>query len=89
MFMPTIEGAVITEQGVTFAVAIVQPDVLSNRAECDAAVATFAAVFGGLPTIIMAQDAQGVPSYYGRRDLVDFMASVPLDAVSWSRYQVS
>ncbi|HEV2924392.1 MAG TPA: hypothetical protein VGW98_10185 [Solirubrobacteraceae bacterium] len=87
--MPTIEGAIITEQGVTFAVAIVRPSTLNSPPECESAIRAFSAVFGGLPTIIMAQDSQGVPSYYGRRDLVDFMASVPLEAVSWSRYQVN
>jgi hypothetical protein len=34
----------------------------------------------------MAQDAHGTPTYYGRPDIVRFMASVPLAAVPWRKY---
>jgi hypothetical protein len=84
----TIEGAIVEEQGVTFAVAIVRAAVLSSPSQRDEAVVEFSAVFDGLPTILMAQDGQGRRTYYGRNDLVDFMASVPLEAVPWSRFDV-
>lgn len=85
----TIEGAVITEQGVTFAIVIVKPSVLTNHAERDRIQAAFSReLFDGLPVVLMSQDARGVPSYYGRRDLSEFMANVPLDAVPWRRYTV-
>jgi len=87
--MPTFDGSVITEQGVTFAVAIVRSSVLNHPGQRDEAVGVFSAAFDGLPTILMAQDSRGVPTYYGRRDLVDFMADVPPEAVPWSTYQVS
>ena len=81
-----IEGAVIEEQGVTFAIAVVRPTVLNQPATRDQAVVEFSAVFDGLPTVLMAQDSRGVPTYYGRPDIVDFMASVPLKAIPWKRY---
>jgi hypothetical protein len=81
-----IEGAVIKEQGITFAVAVVRPSVLNQPSTRDQAVAEFSEVFDGLPTVLMAQDSRGVPSYYGRPDIVDFMASVPLEAIPWQRY---
>jgi hypothetical protein len=86
--MPTFEGAIIKEQGVTFGVAVVQRAVLQSPTQRDEAVAELSAVLG-VPTVVMAQDSRGTPSYYGRRDLVDFMAGVPLEAVPWRRYQVS
>jgi hypothetical protein len=83
------DGAVITEQGVTFAVAIVKPQVLQNLAQRAEAIGAFSGVFGGLPTILMAQDSGGIPTYAGREDLVNFMASVPLEAIPWQQYTLN
>jgi hypothetical protein len=82
------DGAVIEEQGVTFGVAIVKPHVLNSSTERDEAVAAFEGLFG-VPTILMAQDSHGTPTYFGRTDLVDFMAGVPVEAVPWAEYEVS
>jgi hypothetical protein len=87
--MTRFDGAVIKEPGVTFAVAVVRRPVLDSLSERDEAQAEFAAVFGGLPTVLMAQDANGVPRYYGRSDLVRFLANVPMEAISWSAYSVN
>ncbi len=80
------QGAVIKEQGVTFAVVIVKQHVLDNRYEADQMIAAMRPVFPGLPVILMAQDHQGVPTYYGRKDLSQFMANVPLECVPWADY---
>lgn len=84
--MSNFDGAVVEEQGVEFAIAVVKRSVLSTIGQRDQAQAEFSSVFGGLPTVLMAQDANGVPTYYGRRDLVDFLASVPVDAIPWRQY---
>jgi hypothetical protein len=70
--------AVIREQGVTFAVVSVQEHVLNNSFEADRTIRAFQPAFPGLPVVLMAQDYRGVPTYYGRRTLSEFMASVPL-----------
>jgi len=62
---------------------------LSNMSRRDSLVAQASRVFGGIPTVLMAQDASGRGRYYGRRDIVDFMASVPLSAVPWKRYRLA
>jgi hypothetical protein len=85
----TIEGAVIKEQGVTFAVVIVKEHVLNSPSEADRAIQAFQPIFPGLPVILMAQDYRGVPTYHGRRDISKFMASVPMSRVPWKRYTVS
>ena len=82
------EGAVIREQGVTFAIAVVQRSVLDNAARRDRALQEFHSVFGGIPVVLMAQDAHGVPTWYGRRDLTAFLSNVPLEAIPWQRYSV-
>ena len=83
------EGAVIKEQGVTFAVAIVKRSVLDSPSRREEAARVFSGLFDGLPVVLMAQDSRGVPTYWGRPDLTRFMANVPLEAVPWSEYRVS
>ncbi len=82
----TFEGAVIREQGVTFAVVIVKKHVMDNRLEAQDAIQAFSPLFPGLPLVLMAQDYQGTPSYFGRTDLVRFLSHVPLNAIPWKRY---
>jgi hypothetical protein len=87
--MTHIEGAVIREQGVTFAVVIVRPSVIQNTFEAGRAIQSFQPVFPGMPVVLMAQDSRGNPTYYGRRDLSQFMSRVPLRAVPWKRYTIN
>ncbi len=76
------QGALIKEQGVTFGVVIVQSHVLSNQTEANDLIASFQSqIFGGLPVVLMAQDARRTPTYYGRKDIVAFLARVPLNAI--------
>jgi hypothetical protein len=83
------QGAVIQEQGVTFGIVIVQEHILNEPTRRDALVSEGSRLFGGIPTVLMAQDFQGSPTYYGRSDISRFMASVPLEAVRWKEYTVS
>lgn len=83
------QGAVIKEQGVTFAVAIVKRSVLDTPSRREEAVHAFSGLFDGLPVVLMAQDSRGIPTYWGRQDLSGFMADVPLEAVPWHEYRVS
>lgn len=83
------QGAKITEQGVTFGILIVKSHVLNSPSQRDEMLTHGVRLFGGVPTVLMAQDHRGVPSYYGRQDIVNFMANVPMEAVPWKEYTVS
>lgn len=83
-----IQGAVIKEQGVTFAVVIVKPHVLRNPTAAAEAIQAFTPIFR-VPVVLMAQDSRGTPTYHGRPDIARFMASVPLQAVPWKEYTIS
>ena len=83
------QGAVIKEHGVTFGVLIVKQHILNDPTRRDALVLEGSRLFGGIPTVLMAQDFNGTPTYYGRSDISKFMASVPLEAVPWKEYTVS
>jgi hypothetical protein len=82
------QGAVIREQGVTFAVVVVKKHVIDSNAEAGRAVAAFQPVFPGLPVVLTAQDFRGTLTYYGRPDIARFLASVPLSAIPWKQYTV-
>jgi hypothetical protein len=84
----TFQGAVIREQGVSFAVVIVKKHVIDSSSEASRAIDAFQPVFPGLPVVLMAQDYQGTPTYYGRQDIARFLASVPLEAIPWKQYTV-
>ena len=84
----TFEGAVVKEQGVTFAIVVVKKHVVDDRTRANEAIGSFARVFGNVPTILMAQGAHGTPKYYGRRDIVNFMSKVPVTAIPWKKYTI-
>jgi len=83
------QGSLIKEQGVKFAIAIVKPHVLNNSIEANRVARSFVPVFGFVPVVLMAQDSRGVPTWYGRRDIVNFLKNVPLSAIPWKEYTVN
>ena len=83
------QGAVIREQGQTFAVVIVRPHVIDNLPMAEEAIASFYPVFPGMPIVLMAQNSAGRPTYYGRQDISRFMASVPMRAIPWREYTLN
>jgi hypothetical protein len=83
------DGALIREQGVTFAIAIVRKAVLADRVRASSVAQSFQSAFPGVPIVLMAQDSHGTPTYLGRRDLVQFLAATPLRSIPWRRYTSS
>lgn len=83
------EGALVREQGVTFAVVIVKPHVLNSQSESGRVAAGFQPAFPGTPIVLMAQNHRGAPTYMGRRDLVNFLSRVPVNAIPWKRYSLN
>ena len=71
-----IEGAVLHEQGVNFAVVVVKRHVVDNRTEAQSAIRSFGSIFQGMPILPMAQDSSGCPTYFGRTDIARFMSHV-------------
>ncbi|BBF41967.1 hypothetical protein lbkm_0647 [Lachnospiraceae bacterium KM106-2] len=83
-----IDAAKITEQGVTFAIVVVKRYVLSSS-EKEEIRDSFTQYFGNIPIILMSQDSQGIPTYDGRTDIVDFLVDVPLECIPFSTYTFS
>lgn len=83
------QGAVVREQGVTFAIVIVKKHVLDDRAQANRTVGSFQPAFPGLPVVLMAQDRHVRPTYYGRQDIARFLSDVPMQAIPWREYSVN
>jgi hypothetical protein len=84
----TFDGAIITEQGVTFAVAVVRRGLLNSPSEREQSRVYFQGFFGAVPVVLMEQDANGTPTWFGRPDITRFLQSVPVNAIPWKRYTV-
>ena len=82
------DGAVIEEQGVTFAIVIVKPHILNSPTQIEEVRSSFTPFFPRMPIILMAQNAKGVPTYHGRNDIVKFLANVHPIRIPWKRYTV-
>lgn len=80
------QGAVIREQGLTFAVVVVKKQVIDFRNQADQALGAFQGAFPGMPVVLMAQDSRGRATYYGRQDISKYLASVPVHAIPWREY---
>jgi hypothetical protein len=83
-----VQGAVIREQGQTFAVVVVKSHILQNQTEAAKVIQSFTPVFH-VPVVLMAQDNHGIPTYRGRPDIVKFLASVPFEVIPWKEYTIS
>lgn len=84
-----IQGAVIKEQGVTFAVAIVKHHITSSNHEADKARESLQAYFPGLPLVLASQDSRGTFRYHGRTDLAKFLAAIHPSRIPWKEYTYS
>ena len=86
----TFDGALIKEQGVTFAIVVVKPSALQGTSNSiEATRDSFKPYFPNVPIILMAQNSRGVPTYHGRTDIVKFLANIDPRRIPWERYTVN
>jgi len=84
----TFQGAIVKEQGVTFGIVITKEHVLNNQLEANRMINDFQLVMGVNPVVLMVQDIHGVPRYYGRDDIVRFLASIDFRRIPWKQYSI-
>ncbi|KOP39187.1 MULTISPECIES: hypothetical protein [unclassified Flavobacterium] len=82
------EGAIIKEQGQNFAIVIVKSHIL-NSSERDNVVNQFSRYFPGMPIILMAQNSRGIPTYYGRTDIVKFLSNLQMSQIPWKKFTIN
>jgi len=83
------DGAVIKEQGVTFAIVVVKSTILNSPTIRENTRNSFSEVFLGMPIILMAQDGRGRPSYHGKTDIVNFLARIDPRRIPWKTYTMN
>lgn len=82
----TFEGAVIKEQGVTFAIIIVKGSATASTSDARECIVAYQRFFPGIPIILMSQDGRGTPTFVGRRDIVRFLSGISVSQIPWKRY---
>jgi len=80
------EGAVVREQGQTFGIVVVKPQVLQSTSDQATMRDLGVRAFGPMPIVLMGQDSRGVPTYQGRPDIVRFLANILVQQIVWKRY---
>ncbi len=83
------QGAKVREQGITFGILIVKPYVLHDPVARENMQSFGTRAFGPIPIVLMAQNSRGIPTYWGRRDIVKFLSGVPLQCIPWKEYTVA
>ena len=84
----SIEGAVIIEQGVSFAIIPVAPEVTRYTIKSTQTRRALMRFFPGMPIILMSLTNDGKPQYCGRKDIVDFLSSIRLNQIPWKKYHI-
>lgn len=82
----TFDGALVKEQGITFAVVAVKSYVTQSTQQANEAIDGFARFFPGVPVILMSQNYDGRANYYGRRDIVNFLSRISAYQLPWKKY---
>lgn len=84
----SFDGALIKEQGVTFAIVVVKPYVLTNP-DKESIRQSFTCYFGNIPIVLMSQNSKGIPTYDGRKDIVRYVAKIHPSRIPWKHYTVA
>ena len=85
----SIDGAIVKEQGITFGILLVKRHVIHNESTAQEARDNFQstlAEFSDIPLVLAAQGSRGAFEYWGRPDIVDFLASIDPRRIPWKRY---
>lgn len=82
----TVQAAAIALTGRPLVVVLVSMDLVHNVGEADMAIETLAPDFGGVPVVLMAQEDDGSPRYYGEAELIHLLDGVPIERMPWKEY---
>ena len=80
-----VTAAAISMAGTKFMVVLVGLTAASGPGEADLIIADLQQRFG-VPVVLMGQEEDGTPVYYGNEDLRKLLAAVPVDRMPWKGY---
>ena len=85
--MTTLTAALVTEQNVTFAVALMKDHVLNNPSLADEQIQAVALALGCPLVVLMGERNNKLRG--NRRDVVDFVASIHPSRLPWRKYNLA
>lgn len=84
------DGAFIKEQGIEFAIFSTTIDILKDQEKANKLIKYCEErVFPGYRVVLMAQDSQGKPHYFGKKDLITILENIKFDKIHFRRYTIS
>jgi len=83
-----VTAAAVSIAGTKFVVVLVGLTTASGPGEADLVIADMQRRFG-VPVVLMGQEEDGTPVYYGNEDLKDLLAAVPVDRMPWKEYALN
>ncbi|WP_065329475.1 hypothetical protein [Tritonibacter mobilis] len=84
--MVQLHAALVREQNVTFAVAIMKDHVLNNPSTADQQIQAVAAALGCSLVVLMGERNRKLRG--NRKDVVDFVARIDPSRLPWRKYTV-
>lgn len=81
-----LQGAIVKQKSVTFAVVKVDKDVLDVAGRARDIIPRLQPVFPQMSVVLVAHDSEGTPKFYGRPDIVQKMSSFELTSVEWKEF---
>ncbi len=84
-----ITGAKVQEQGVTFGMIVVKNSAMNSPSLKKDIQMLGKQLFGAIPIILMSQNARGIPRYFGRKDIVQFLSRIHPSQIPWRKYSIA
>lgn len=84
--MAQLHAALVREQNVTFAVAMMKDHVLNNPSTADQQIQAVAAALGCSLVVLMGERNRKLRG--NRKDVVDFVARIDPSRLPWRKYTV-
>jgi hypothetical protein len=79
-------GAYLEERGVHFAVISVEPETVQSESAQKEAVKTYQRFFPEASIVLMVENENQPPTYYGRRDIVAFLNTLEETQIKWKMF---
>ena len=81
-------GATVEKNGITFALVKVEKHVFDVPGRARDTMISVQPAFPHMPIVLVTQDSDGKPAYYGRPDIVRLMPETELGSLEWREHEL-
>ena len=86
LFLLAVLSLVVGIALLYFAIIVVKSYIVHSQTEGNKAIQSLQ-MFFRMPVVLMSID-NGRPTYFGRRDIVNFMSHIELYQIPWKKYTI-